>query len=245
MTARISVIMPNLNMAAFVGHALDSIFNQSLAVHEVICVDTGSSDGSPDVILGHAGAGRIKLIRHGPAPPAEARNVALQKAEGDVIAFLDADDLWPAGKLQRQMVRLFGLPGVEMVSGQVCYFDRAADNGLSPAADARTETIFHVHLGACIYKRAFLESIGLFDTSLQFAEDVDLMLRARESGRDFTILRSTELYYRRHDGSMTARDEGRMAQCFRLAAHKSLMRRRAAGRLGIALKDFSSYLEPS
>ena len=132
-----------------------------------------------------------------------------------------------------------------MVSGQTCYFDKAAEDGLTPAADSRIETIFHVHLGCCLYRRTFLESLGRFDETLLFAEDADLMLRVRESGRPFTILRSPELFYRRHASSMTASGNPRLAQCFRLAAHNSLKRRRAAGTLGIPLKDFSSYLEPS
>ena len=241
---RVSVIMPNRNMAAYIGFALDSVFAQNVDVHEVICVDCASDDGSLDVINGHQDSKRIKLIQHAEAHPARARNVAVSHATGDVIAFLDADDLWPAGKLDRQLTRLFKGPKVDMVSGYICYFDTLSENGLEPAAGSRQERLFHVHLGACVYQRSFLDQIGGFDEELVYAEDVDMMLRVRESQRPFTILRSTELYYRRHANSMMSQPDPRREQSLMRAAHKSLLRRRAAGTLHTPLKDFSAFLEP-
>jgi glycosyltransferase involved in cell wall biosynthesis len=244
MNPRVSVIVPNRNMAAYIGFALDSIFAQNIDVHEVVCVDCASEDNSVAVITGHLYAKRIRLVHHSAVHPAAARNVALSHATGDVIAFLDADDLWPAGKLDRQLARLFAEPEVDMVSGYVCYFDTQSETGLEPAEGSRQERLFHVHLGACIYRRNFLDQIGGFDEALVYSEDVDLMLRVRESQRPFTILRSSELYYRRHAASMMAQPDPRREQSLKLAAHKSLLRRRAAGMLTTPLKDFSTYLEP-
>jgi glycosyltransferase involved in cell wall biosynthesis len=243
--ARVSVVMPNRNMAQYISSALDSIFAQSLAVHEVVCVDCGSTDASVPTILSHPQAARINLVRHEEAHPARARNLALAQCTGDVIAFLDADDLWPEGKLERQLARLSATPAVDMVSGYVCYFETQCDNELRPASGSRQERLFHVHLGACLYKRSFLDAIGHFDEELVYSEDVDMMLRVRESQRPFTILRSTELYYRRHAASMMAQTDSLRERSLQLATYKSLLRRRRKGTLAVPLKDFSTYLEPA
>lgn len=245
MSDRVSVIMPCRNAAPYLDAALRSIWRQERPVHEVVVVDCASGDGSADVALSHRAAGqRVQLVSAGPLTPAAARNVALAKATGDVLAFLDADDLWPAGKLVRQLDRLHRAPRVDMVSGYVRYFETAADSGLEPAADSRTETIFHVHLGACIYRRETLDKLGgRFDEALLYGEDVDLMLRVREAAVPFTILRSVELFYRRHPASLMAADNPRQQADFRLATHKSILRRRAAGTLATPLRDFASFVE--
>jgi glycosyltransferase involved in cell wall biosynthesis len=244
MNDRVSVIMPCRNAAPYLDAALRSVWRQERPVHEVVVVDCASGDGSADVALSHRAAGHpVRLVSEGPLTPAAARNVAIAEASGDLFAFLDADDLWPAGKLQRQLDRLHRAPHVDMVSGYVRYFERADDSGLEPAADSRTETLFHVHLGACIYRSAVFGQVGRFDESLLYGEDVDLMLRVRETAVPFTILRSVELFYRRHAASLMAADNPRQQADFRLATHKSILRRRAAGTLATPLRDFASFVE--
>jgi len=245
MNDRVSVIMPCRNAALYLDAALRSVWRQERPVHEIVVVDCASGDGSADIALSHRVAGQpVRLVAAGPLTPAAARNVAIAEASGDLFAFLDADDLWPAGKLQRQLDRLHRAPHVDMVSGYVCYFETAAASGLEPAADSRTETLFHVHLGACIYRRTAFDKLGgRFDESLLYGEDVDLMLRVRETAVPFTILRSVELFYRRHAASLMAADNPRQQADFRLATHKSILRRRAAGTLATPLRDFASFVE--
>ena len=247
MSGVISVIMPCRDAGLYVDAALRSIWRQDIPVHEVVVVDCASRDDSVAVIRGHAAAGRpIRLVEAGPLTPAAARNAALAGASGDVLAFLDADDLWPAGKLARQLGRLAGAPRVDMVSGYVRYFEAVAESGLEPAEGSRTETIFHVHLGTCLYQRDAFERVGgTFDEDFLYGEDVDLLLRVREADVPFTILRSVELFYRRHPASLMAAENPRKQSDFRLAAYKSIMRRRAAGTLGTQLREFADHVEPS
>jgi glycosyltransferase involved in cell wall biosynthesis len=245
MSDRVSVIMPCRDAGRFIDAALESVWRQERPVHEVVVVDCASSDDSAEVAGRHRAAGHpVRLVAAGPLTPAAARNVALTEAAGDLIAFLDADDLWPAGKLSRQLDRLSRAPHVDMVSGYVRYFETADGSGLEPAANSRTETIFHVHLGACIYRRETLDKLGgRFDEALLYGEDVDLMLRVREAAVPFTILRSVELFYRRHAASLMAADNPRQQADFRLATHKSILRRRAGGTLATPLRDFASFVE--
>lgn len=246
MPETISVIIPNLNMAAYLSFALASIARQTLPVHDIILVDTGSTDATFDVVKAHQARGLpIRVLKHPSLAPGAARNRGLAVAQGSLIAFLDADDLWPEGKLERQIGRLNAQPHVDMVTGYVRHFDSVATDGLSPAPGSHTESLFHVNVGASIYRHEVFDRIGgAFDESLVYSEDVDLMLRVREHRIPFTILRSIELDYRRHPASMTHQNDPRKNVSFSMATHKSLLRRRAAGTLGQSLPDFASYLEP-
>jgi glycosyltransferase involved in cell wall biosynthesis len=243
---RISVIMPSYRMARFLPDAIASVQRQSRAVAEILVIDSGSDDGTGDVVRALAADGApVRLIEDSQRGPGPARNLGIRQARGDVIAFLDGDDLYPAGKLDAQIARLEAGPHVDMVSGFVTYFDRLDTATLAPAADARTETLFHVHLGACLYRRAVFDRIGGFSDSLMYSEDVDLLLRVREAGVPFTILRRVTLYYRRHDNSMMTQSDPRKEGDFRRAVAMSLARRRARGRADQDLPPFETYLEPA
>jgi glycosyltransferase involved in cell wall biosynthesis len=243
----VSVIIPALNMGHFLGFALSSIERQRERNLEVVIADAGSNDATEAVVDLHRRNGLdVRLVGGSAMSPAAARNVGIQLSKGNLIAFLDADDLWPEGKLERQLGRLAAKPSIHMVSGYVTYFEIADESGLDPAANSRTETLFHVHVGACIYRREVFDRIGgAFDEGFLYSEDVDLMLRVREHDIPFSILRSVELYYRVHPSSLMSQSDPRKDACFRLAAHKSLARRRAAGKLGKPLPDFANFVEPS
>jgi glycosyltransferase involved in cell wall biosynthesis len=230
----ISVIMPCYAAKTFVQDALRSITRQDLRVSEIIVIDQ-----DPESSL--AACEGIRIIKTERTTPAIARNLGLDVASGDLVAFLDADDLWPAGKLARQVPRL--LDGdLSMVAGHVVAFDRTSENGLEPSR-VLGGAAFHVNLGTCIYRREALDRIGRFDPDFRYAEDVDMLLRVRESGMPFQILRSTELYYRQHPASMMAEEDPRKHSDFRLAIGKSLSRRRARNNRA-PLKHFAAYFDP-
>ncbi len=184
----------------------------------------------------------IEIGREGPGP---ARNIGLEAAAGEFITFLDADDLWPAGKLARQLERLGAEPRMEMVSGRVLYFDKLDEAALAPAPDARQKQIAHVHLGACVYRREIFDRIGGFDPEFLYGEDVDLMLRIRDAGIPYVIQDAVALYYRKHDDSMmtTVANEARMKRDFTRALMKSMQRRRAAGLPPQGPELFADFLE--
>jgi glycosyltransferase involved in cell wall biosynthesis len=232
-------------MERYLGFALSSIKRQGYPDLEIVVVDAGSADNIEAVVDAYRRHGlEVRLVGGSAMTPATARNFGIGVAKGTLIAFLDADDLWPSGKLGRQLGRLASQPGLQMVSGYVTYFDMADTAGLDPSPDSRTETLFHVHVGACIYRREVFDRIGgAFDEDFLYSEDVDLMLRVREHEIAFSILRSVELFYRLHPASLMSQADPRKDASFRLATHKSLMRRRRAGKLGAPLPDFSNYVE--
>ena len=240
----VSVIMPTVNMGRFLSDAITSIARQDRKVAEIIIVDSASIDDTKDIVARLVKDGTpVRMIDSESRAPGIARNEGIAIARGDIIAFLDADDLWPEGKLGRQLDYLNTFADKGMVSGFVRYFDLLDRDRLAPAENARIETLFHVHLGACLYRREVFERIGTFDESLLYSEDVDLLLRVREAGIDFTILRGIMLYYRRHEDSMMMKRNPRKSADFRRAVAMSLARRRLGGKPPIDHNRFETFLE--
>src|SRR5688572_13312922 len=97
----ISCVVPVFNGERYLSETLESIFAQSYRPLEVIVADDGSTDRTPDTVAGYGD--RIRYLKQENAGASAARNLGLEAARGEFIAFLDADDLWHAEKLQRQM----------------------------------------------------------------------------------------------------------------------------------------------
>ena len=233
-TAPVSVIIPMKDSEDFIQDAIHSIWAQSLKAQEIVVVDDGSSDGSIGCVKKMMGTGSIPiLLLEGPGKgPGPARNVGITNSSGEFIAFLDSDDLWPPLKLERQMARFAKEPHVDVVAGFVQYFQKQMENELAPDPETVIEEIYHVHLGASIYRRSAFDLIGLFDQSFVYSEDVDLILRVRESSLAMSILNHITLYYRRHDNSMTSKFSTQEKRDFNRALMLSLMRRKRKGYKG-------------
>src|SRR5712692_8045370 len=115
----VSVIVPVYNGEAFLAEAVDSIQRQAYQPLETIIVDDGSTDGTAGI------AARFKdnvryVYQSNNGPPA-ARNKGLKMARGNVIGFLDADDLWSENKLELQLAYLAEDSSVEIVLGHTQY----------------------------------------------------------------------------------------------------------------------------
>ena len=243
MVPAISVIMPVKNGACFITDALASITLQHIPVMEILVVDDGSTDSTVDIVSSLARKNHAIRLLEGPGRgPGPARNVALSIAKGEIISFLDADDLWPSDKLERQIGRLNSKPHVDVVSGFVRYFNKQATGKLEPAKESRINDIFHVHLGAAVFRTLVFEEIGCFEESMLYSEDVDLILRIREADIPMTILRDIMLYYRRHPDAMTSEITKDEARNFNKAILRSMQRRRQAGILK-PLTPFTSIIE--
>lgn len=96
---RVSVIIPTYNYGRFLAESIDSVLAQTLPAHEVIVVDDGSTDDTPAVAARFGG--RIVYHRQANRGVSAARNLGIDRATGDWLAFLDADDMWEPVKLER------------------------------------------------------------------------------------------------------------------------------------------------
>lgn len=186
---RISVIIPVHNRPAFVREAVDSVLGQAFRDFELIVVDDGSTDETPDVLAEYKG--RIRRIRQANAGVSAARNTGVRAARGDLIAFLDSDDLWLRGKLEVQAAFFDAHP-----FALICQTEETwVRNGRRVNPKVRHKKpdgyIFERSLELCLVspsavmmRRKLFDRVGLFDESLPACEDYDLWLRV---GRWFPV----------------------------------------------------------
>ena len=113
-TLDVSVIVPAYKAQETIGAALRSALSQELAPREVICVDDGSPDATADLVAREFPG--VRLVRQENAGPSAARNRAAALAQGEWLAFLDADDVWLPQKLRLQAAALAAEPGIGMCS---------------------------------------------------------------------------------------------------------------------------------
>lgn len=239
----ITTIIPVKNGSAFIADALASIGRQAILPDEILVVDDGSTDNTVEEVISASNVNpAIKLLKGPEKGPGPARNVALEQARGDIITFLDADDLWPADKLHVQLKRLNKEPRVDVVSGFIRYFDKLSRKKLAPADDSRINDIFHVHLGAAVFRRSVFENLGHFHEDLLYSEDVDLLLKIREADIPMAILKHITLYYRRHENAMTTVVTAEESKSLNTAIFRSILRRRATG-INTPMAPFSSLME--
>ena len=176
----ISVIIPAFNRAHTLPKALDSVLSQTLKPREIIVVDDGSTDETNAVLANYPGLCIISQDNRGVSA---ARNVGIEKAGGDWIAFLDSDDEWLSDKLEKQWDAICNDDKL------ICHTDEIwIRNGkrVNPMKK-------HQKFGGWIYERCLplcvispssvmihrsvFEDVGVFDESLEVCEDYDLWLR--------------------------------------------------------------------
>lgn len=234
----VSVVVPAYNAARFLRDAITSVREQGYAPLEIIVVDDGSADETPELLRALAAPGFRRIWQEN-AGPSAARNRGIEAATGEVIAFIDADDLWPAGKLELQVNRLVADPSLEVVSGRVQYFAQDGRSLDGYHFESEEQALLNINLGAAVFRREVFDRIGLFDEELRFSEDHDWFLRAREQSVRLVVLEESTLRYRLHTGNVT---RGRSVRDLMLpqVLKRSLERRRRRGQ-GSELPSWSAF----
>ncbi|MGH9224460.1 MAG: glycosyltransferase family 2 protein [Acidimicrobiales bacterium] len=188
---------------------MESVLSQTLAPHEVVVVDDGSTDETPQVLAGFGS--RIVVVRQPNRGVSAARNAGVARASGDLLAFLDADDEWLPRKLEQQVARMAHEPGLGLVHCGVDEID-AAGRTLSSRLDGVEGDIAERLLlfngvailgggsGALIPRTVF-ESARGFDTQLSTSADWDLYYRIA-AGHRVGFVEEVLVRYRVHEGGM-------------------------------------------
>lgn len=218
---RLSVIIPCHNSARFLPEAIASVRAQGYPGTEIVVVDDGSTDNTAEI----ASQACVELISQSHQGAAAARNAGVRAARGELLGFLDADDLWAPGKLEKQMAALKQQGPTALVMGLSLPFRQ----------DGRilSDPMFMLLLGTLLLSRTTFDRVGLFDSTLPLGEDSDWFIRAMENDIPMVILPDTVLKYRRHEGNITA-DRALSNRFLVRALKRSLDRRRLAGEDAVA-----------
>ena len=178
----VSVVIPTYNRGECLARALDSVLRQTHAASEIIVVDDGSSDATPQLITDRYP--QVSYIRQANCGVSSARNRGIEAASGTWIAFLDSDDEWLPAKLEHQLVELHSTPAYRVSHCNEIWIRRG--QRVNPKYKHRKSGgwIFQQCLPLCaispsavlIHRNVFAD-IGLFDETLPVCEDYDLWLR--------------------------------------------------------------------
>lgn len=185
-TPRVSVVIPAFNAKKWIAEAIDSVMAQSFEDYEIVVVDDGSTDGTEQALRDLVRSKRIRYFRQQNSGVSVARNRGVQESRGELIAFLDADDLFHPQKLRQQVALFDQYPDLGFVHS---HFEKFADAGGELGLRDMSQFQGRVYpqilqewsalmaLPTLMLPRQVLEAVGGFDESISWGEDIDLYFR--------------------------------------------------------------------
>lgn len=206
-TPLISVVMPCYNAAPYVKEAIESVFGQSHGNVELIVVDDGSTDGSDQVLAESVQAygDRMQLLHANRVGPYPARNLALGRARGDYVAFLDADDWWAPDALTKLLSALRASDADLAYCGWQNVGDGIEANPYVPPAYEAEDPVAHFvrtcpwPIHAALIKRGIIERLHGFSVRRFSSMDYDFWLRVLAITRKIVRVPEVLAFYRWHN----------------------------------------------
>jgi glycosyltransferase involved in cell wall biosynthesis len=201
----VSVIIPVYNGDRYLGAAIESVLAQTYRPIEVIVVDDGSTDRSGQV----AQQFPVRYFKQPHSGPGATRNCGIAQAQGELLAFLDADDLWTPDKLVSQIATLTAQPELDSVLGLVEQFNSPDIAETLPSARFARMPLNGLHPGTMLIKRAAFHRVGFFGTNWQVGDVVDWFVRAEEAPLAMVTLPQVVMRRRAHANNLTIRSRER------------------------------------
>jgi glycosyltransferase involved in cell wall biosynthesis len=191
-TPQVTVLITTFNGEHFIADAINSALRQTYRPFEILVIDDGSSDGVASVVRGFKGVQYVYQENQGVSV---ARNTGLALARGDVIAYLDHDDIWAPNMLAIHASYLSAHPEIActVASGRNRYMDGSLGSG--PAYPC---------FGSLVMRRSMFAVVGGFDPAMVRAEDIEWVMRLGEAGLRFAILPDDLVTRRLHDTNLTS-----------------------------------------
>jgi len=226
-TPLVSVIIPVYNYDRYLGEAIESVLRQTYKPLEVIVVDDGSKDQSGEVARSFADRG-VQYCYQVHAGIGPTRNTGVELAQGDFLAFLDADDRWPLEKLERQLEAFDADPALEMVFGQALQLQNGPEweAGIKEMKVDVTRMVPGMVPGTMLIKREAFLRVGNFPSGLKVGEFIDWYARAVQLKIRSLVLPELLLWRRIHDCNQGLRERQSVSDYARVLK-ASLDRRRA------------------
>jgi len=198
--SQVTVIMPVRDGERYLADALDSVLSQTAPAAEVLVIDDGSRDATPDIATRYGNP--VRVVRQAREGLAAALNRGIAEASGDVVAFHDSDDLSTRDRLERQLDVLARDPECSVVGGLVQQFvsQDAAEATRGLRVDTRpTAAALN---GTLMVRAEVFDLVGRFDTSLQTVVGIDWMSRVRSCGLRVRMIDAVVLLRRVHGGNL-------------------------------------------
>lgn len=214
MKPHISIIMPVYNRERHLPAAVESLRAQTLSNWELVVIDDGSTDGTPDLLHEYAKKdSRIRPFHHPAATIAENRNYALNRTGGEFIGILDSDDIALPNRFAHQIAFLNGSPKLDGVGSGLEFIDA---NGVPAPVEKYKQRLTQpdelrrrqregwscfVH-SSMLFRRKVMDAVGGYRPIFKLAEDDDLFLRLLDRF-NLANLPETLIQYRWHSGNTT------------------------------------------
>jgi len=202
---KVSVVIPTHNRAALVYECVQSVLAQSYQDREIIVIDDGSTDRTRELLVPLVQDNKIQYIYQENKGPGAASQKGLGLATGELISFLDGDDLWAPDMLDWQVRYLDEHPDVAAVGGGYECIDESGFK-IRPASVRDAEISFadafagapFLTIGQTLIRRQLILDAGGFDQTVWAAQDFDLWLKLARHGHRIISVPRMALYYRKH-----------------------------------------------
>lgn len=210
----VSIIIPAYNAGSYLAESVKSVLAQSYSNWELIIVDDGSTDNTGEIARKLMEIdSRIQCVYQANSKQGKARNKGIQLANGELLAFLDADDWWDKEKLKKQVPVLNNNPDLALVFCNGYTFHEGKDTDYDVIVKDRWQysdiPLFiesnRIPVLSVLIRKEAIINVGLFteEESLQNAEDYDLWLKLLYAGFEFRSIDDRLFYYRIHTNQST------------------------------------------
>ncbi|MBI1915861.1 MAG: glycosyltransferase [Planctomycetes bacterium] len=215
MSPAVSVVIATHNYGRYLAGAVRSVLAQTFTDFELVIVDDGSSDDTPEVAQPFLRDPRIRYHRTDRQGQPKAKNTGIRLTTAPLIAFLDADDVWLPDKLDRQVARFAADPELGVVYADRLLMDAEGhelecDKRLLYRGNVLPEMFQEnfICFSSVMVRRAVFEEVGLFDETIPMAIDYDLWLRVGLRYR-FDYVDASLVKYRTGHANLSRREEER------------------------------------
>ena len=256
MSFTVSVVIPTFNYGRFIAGAINSVLAQTYPIAEIIVVDDGSTDDTEKVVASFGD--KVKYIKQKNGGVCAARNTGVKNSSGELIAFLDADDIWLSEKIEKQVAKFQDDTQIGLVHCQMREFDTETERTVHLHLDGEEGEVADLLLlynkiviigpgGSILVSRKAFDEVGGFDSKLTVGEDWDFCYRVARKYK-VGFVREILVDYRHHgkNSSRNAKEvERSMKICFEKAfntKNKSILRFRTEAYGNLYIEIASAYL---
>ncbi len=204
----ISVVLPVHNTEKYLPESLASIFAQTYKTIEIICIDDGSTDNTPEILKSYGD--KIKIITNNQQSGiAYSRNRGIEIAQGEFVAFMDADDIAKPERFEKQIELLLKKPNLDICFTMLeCFVSPELPDEIKSLRQCPRGPQPGIVSPTALIRSSVFAKVGLLDEKLRVGEFVDWMARATNLGLHHESVPDTLLLRRIHDTNVgvTQRD---------------------------------------